>query len=124
MKRLLEFLTEGKKKLTNAGTVIGNNSPISASTNLADESLETLRRKLLDKFYKDIEESDKEKREVINKCVSTFVFCLDKKLRIDGDIIMLLCKAVNMEVKELTKLLTDETDKFYGSSNNLFGQTS
>jgi hypothetical protein len=124
MKRLLEFLTEGKKKLTNAGTVIGNNSPISATTNLADESLETLRRKLLDKFYKDIEESDKEKREVINKCVSTFVFCLDKKLRIDGDIIMLLCKAVNMEVKELTKLLTDETDKFYGSSNNLFGQTS
>jgi hypothetical protein len=124
MKRLLEFLTEGKKGPTNAGTVIGNNSPVSASTNLADESLETLRRKLLDKFYKDIEESDKEKREVINKCVSTFVFCLDKKLRIDGDIIMLLCKAVSMDAKDLTKILTDETDKFYGSSNNLFGQTS
>lgn len=124
MKRLLEFLAEGKKGLTNAGTVIGNNSPMSASTNLADESLETLRRKLLDKFYKDIEESDKEKREVINKCVSTFVFCLDKKLRIDGDIIMLLCKAVSMEAKDITKMLTDETDKFYGSSNNLFGQTS
>jgi hypothetical protein len=124
MKRLLEFLTEGKKGPTNAGTVIGNNSPVSASTNLADESLETLRRKLLDKFYKDIEESNKEKREVINKCVSTFVFCLDKKLRIDGDIIMLLCKAVSMDAKDLTKILTDETDKFYGSSNNLFGQTS
>lgn len=124
MKRLLEFLAEGKKGPTNAGTVIGNNSPMSASTNLADESLENLRRTLLDKFYKDIEESDKEKREVINKCVSTFVFCLDKKLRIDGDIIMLLCKAVNMEAKDITKMLTDETDKFYGSSNNLFGQTS
>ena len=124
MKRLLEFLSEGKKGPTPAGNVMGNNSSVSASTNLADESLENLRRTLLDKFYKDIKEDDKEKRDVINKCVSTFVFCLDKKLRIDGDIIMLLCKAVDMDAKELTKLLTDETDKFYGSSNNLFGQTS
>jgi len=29
-----------------------------------------------------------------------------------------------MEAKDLTKMLTDETDKYYGSSNNLFGQTS
>jgi hypothetical protein len=122
MKSYTEFIAEGKGGLTNAGTIMRSDNAhlIRTSINFADETLEGLRRKFLDKFYSDTAEDETEKRNVINKCVSTFVYCLDKKLRIDADIMALLAKTVGMEIKELTKYMTEETEKFYGR-DNLYG---
>jgi len=125
MKSYTEFIAEGKKGLTNAGTIMktDNVTKVRTSVNFSDETLEGLRRKLLDKYYKGVDSDDKEKRETINKCVSTFVYALDKKLRIDGDIIDLMAKTLNRDSKELSKELTKETEEFYGSSPNLYGMT-
>lgn len=125
MKTYTEFIAEGKKGLTNAGTIMRTDNAhlVKTAINFADETLENLRRKLLDKFFPKFSEDDKEARDTINKCVSTFVYCLDKKLRIDADIIALLAKTLDMETKELSKMLTDETDKFYGSTMNHYGMT-
>ena len=125
MKSYTEFIAEGKKGLTNAGTIMRTDNAhlVKTAINFADETLENLRRKLLDKFFAKFSADDGENREIVNKCVSTFVYCLDKKLRIDADIIALLAKTVDMDVKKLSKMLTDETDKFYGSSMNHYGMT-
>jgi hypothetical protein len=121
MKTYKEFITEGKKGLTNAGTIMRTDNAhlVKTAINFADESLEGLRRQFLDKFYADVD--DKEKQETINKCISTFVYCLDKKLRIDADIMELLAKTVGMDTEKLSKMMTDDVDKFYGKSANHYG---
>jgi hypothetical protein len=125
MKTYIEFLGEGKKGLTNAGTIMrsDNKHVITTSVNFADETLENLRRQLLDKYYKSVSSEDKELRGNINKAISTYVYCLDKKLRIDGDIIDLLAKCVGKDSKEMAKELTKMTDEFYGGQMNHYGMT-
>lgn len=125
MKNYAEFIGEGKKGLTNAGTIMRSDNAhlIRTSINFADDTLETLRRKFLDKFFAETNEEDQEIRGTINKCVSTYVYCLDKKLRIDADIMELLAKTINMGIKELTKYMTEETEKFYGGQMNHYGMT-
>jgi len=120
-----EFLVEGKKGLTNAGTVIrsDNKHIIKTTINFADETLETLRRQLLDKYYKSVDSEDGEKRANINKAISTYVYCLDKKLRIDGDIIELLAKEVGEDKSKIVKDITKMTDDFYGGQMNHYGMT-
>ena len=123
MKTYKEFIFEGKKGLTNAGTIMRTDNAhlVKVAINFADESLEGLRRQFLDKFSAEVD--DKEKQDTINKCVSTFVYCLDKKLRIDADIMALLAKTVGMDIEKLNKMMTDEVDNFYGKSANIYGMT-
>lgn len=123
IKTFTEFIAEGKKGPTNAGSIMKTDNLVGAavSVNFADETLENLRRVLLDKFFKLSE--DKEMRDIINKAVSTYVYCLDKKLRIDNDIIDKLAEAVNKSNDEIAKMLTKETDGFYGKHPNLYGVT-
>lgn len=118
----IEFITEGKKGLTNAGSIMktDNVKDVQVAINYADESLETLRRNLLDKFF-DMADTEEQKK-IINKCISTYVWCMDKKLRIDGDILDRLGKEVNMTNSEISKLLSKETDSFYGKVDNLYGR--
>jgi len=125
LKTYAEFITEGKKGLTNAGTIIRSDNAhlIRTAINFADETLENLRRQLLDKYYKNVDSDDNEKRENVNKAISTYVYCLDKKLRIDNDIIKLLAKEVGKDEKELTKELAKLTDQFYGGQMNHYGMT-
>lgn len=120
-----EFLAEGKKGLTNAGTIMrsDNKHTIKTAINFADETLETLRRQLLDKYYKDVDSEDEIKRANINKAISTYVYCLDKKLRIDGDIMDLLAKEVGQDKSKLVKDITKMTDDFYGGQMNHYGMT-
>jgi len=116
----LEFIAEGKGPKP-AGTIMRTDNAhlVKTAINYADDTLESLRRKFLDMFYTD--EKDNEKREIINKCVSTYVYCLDKKLRIDEDIMNLLAKTLGMEPKELNKKMQEATEKFYGKSFNFYG---
>ena len=120
-----EFLVEGKKGLTNAGTVIrsDNKHVIKTAVNFSDETLETLRRQLLDKYYKSADSDDEGKRANINKAISTYVYCLDKKLRIDSDIIDLLAKEVGISKEKMIKDITKATDDFYGGQMNHYGMT-
>jgi hypothetical protein len=122
LKNYNEFLAEGKGPKP-AGTIMrtDNAQKVKVAINFADETLETLRRKFIDQFYADVD--DEEKKEIINKCVSTFVYCLDKKLRIDADIMNLLAKTVGMDPEELNKKMQEETEKFYGKSTNHYGMT-
>jgi hypothetical protein len=46
---------------------------------------------------------------------------MDKKLRIDEDIIILLAKCVGMSQDEVTKILSEELDKYYGQFQNIYG---
>ena len=121
----IEFVTEGKKKLTNAGTIMKTDNIAGTQTaiNFSDETLENLRRKLYDTFMKDID-SDSPKSEIVNKAVSTYVYALDKKLRIDEDILDRLAQEVGMTTEEVSKILTEETDAFYGNTANHYGTTS
>ena len=121
IKTYVEFIAEGKKGLTNAGSIMKTDDLKGAgvSMNFADETLENLRRNLLDKFFEMTE--DEEKRGLINKAISTYVYCLDKKLRIDGDIIDRLANAVDKKNEDITKILTKETDGFYGKQMNHYG---
>ena len=121
----VEFITEGKKKLTNAGTIMKTDNIAGTQTaiNFSDETLENLRRKLYDIFMKDIN-SDSSKSEIVNKAVSTYVYALDKKLRIDSDILDRLAQEVGMSNKEVVEIITKETDEFYGRANNIYGRTS
>lgn len=123
MLKFQEFLTEGKKKGTEiSGRVMTTNSNPHASLNYSDETTEGLRKRLLDIYFEKTD--DKEKREAINKCVSTYVYALDKKLRISSDIVDLLGKTVGETPEETQKTLTDATNKFYEENPNHFGTTS
>ena len=122
MKSYREFIFEGKGPKP-AGNVIktDNVTKVGSSVNLADETLENLRRELLDKFLP--KAKDDESRDHVNKCVSTLVYCLDKKLRIDEDIINLLAKIAGTDPSELRKDLGKRVEEFYGKSMNHYGMT-
>lgn len=118
-----DFITEGKKRGTEiSGRVMTTNSNPQAAINHSDETIEGLRRKLIDLYFAKTE--DKEKRDTINKCLSTYVYALDKKLKISSDIIDMLAKAVDETAEETRKTLAEETDKFYGETPNHYGTTS
>lgn len=92
------------------------------SIDFSDETLERLRKYLLDFFFDEIEETDR--RETINKCISTYVYCLDKKLKIDAEIIDLLAKTAENTSEEISKFLRIKTEEFYNKDTNIYGQTS
>jgi hypothetical protein len=118
-----DFIVEGKGKRTEiSGRVMTTNSNPNSTLNYADETIEGLRRKLIDLYFAKTE--DKSKRETINKCLSTYVYALDKKLKISSDIIDMLAKAVDETAEETRKTLAEETDKFYGETPNHYGTTS
>ena len=125
MKSYQEFVAEGKKGPTPAGNVIKTNNvlQVGSTTNLADETLESLRRNLLDKYLTKIDGDDKEGKDTVNKCVSTLIYCLDKKLRIDSDIINLLAHKMGVEPADISKELSKEVEAFYGKSPNLYGKS-
>lgn len=116
-----EFVLEGTKGPTNAGTIMRTNSlaNVQYSVNFADESLEALRRKLIDKYFPSTD--DKKQRHLINRCLSTFVYCLDKKMRIDVEVIETLAKATGQSVKKVTQELEEEANGHYGETPNLYG---
>ncbi len=125
MKSYQEFVTEGKKGPTPAGNVIktDNVTNVGSGINPADETLENLRRKLLDKYFKKIDSDDETGKDTVNKCISTFVYCLDKKLRIDSDIINLLANKMGVEPADISKELAKEVEDFYGKSPNIYGKS-
>ena len=117
-----DFISEGKKATEISGRVMTTNSNPNASINHADDSIEGLRRKLLDVYFE--KTNDKEKRVIINKTISTYVYALDKKLRISSDIIEMLADAVGETVEEVQKTLTKETNSYFGEIENHYGTTS
>jgi hypothetical protein len=116
-----EFIVEGTKGPTNAGTIMKTNdvTKVQYSVNFADESLEGLRRKLIDKYYPTTD--DEEKRHTINRCLSTIVYCFDKKLRVDEDVIETLAQCIGKTLKETMKEIEEEANKYYGGGPNLYG---
>jgi hypothetical protein len=111
-----DFLIEGKKGLTNAGSIMktDNISDIKVSVNFSDETLEPLRRSLYDEFMKGMSD---DKIDTVNKCVSTIVYCLDKRMRIDSDIIERLAKASERKVKAVSKKVSDMVNGHFGGFN-------
>ena len=121
MKSYIEFITEGKKSKNLSGRVMRMNSQPSVSINHADETIEGLRRKLLDHYFAKVKDNDP--RETINKCVSTYVYALDKNLRIDSDIVDMLAKAAGETSKDTIDTLTKMTNDFYEKDPNHYGST-
>jgi hypothetical protein len=89
----------------------------SISINYADETMEGLRIHLLNKYMDP--ENDKEIADEINSCITTYVYALDKHLKIDSDIIDRLAKAVNKTSAEISKELDKETRQYYDKSSNV-----
>ena len=117
------FLTEGKKRTEVSGRVMTTNSKPHLSLNHADETIEGLRRRLLDVYFKKTQ--DKEARDTMNKCISTYVYALDKNLKISSDIVDLLAKTAEETSEETIKTLSSETQKFYGDEKpNHYGTTA
>lgn len=116
-----DFLSEGKKGKEISGQVMTTNAAQQVSINHADESTEGFRRKLLDVYFEKTQ--DKKARDIINKCISTYVYALDKKLRISSDIVDMLANAVGETTKQTIETLTKETEKFY-SNDNHYGTTA
>lgn len=111
-----DYITEGKKGLTNAGSIMktDNIKDVKVSVTYTDETLEPLRRKLYDEFIGDANNDS----DTINKCVSTIVYCLDKKMRIDSDIIELIAKTTNRKNEDVNKVINDMINKHYGEFNH------
>lgn len=120
MKSYIEFISEGIKAFNISGRVMTPVGKIALSSDYADESTEGLRRHLIDLYFKKTD--DKEKRATINKCLSTYVYTLEKKLRISSDIIEMLANAAGEDVEETTKTLAKETDNWYDEGNNNYGK--
>lgn len=87
------------------------------SVNYADETMEGLRRYFLDKYMPKAE--DKETEEKINKCITTYVYTLDKKLKIDSKIIEDLGKCIGKNHEDMSRELEKLTNKFYDGKNNI-----
>jgi hypothetical protein len=77
--------------------------------------MEGLRRKLLDKYMPMAK--DKEAEKTINSCITTYVYALDKKLKIDEDIIKSLADKIGKKHKDISKELAKETTEFYDQPN-------
>ena len=87
------------------------------SVNYADETMDGLRRYFLDKYMPKAE--DKETEEKINKCITTYVYTLDKKLKIDSKIIEDLGKCIGKNHKDMSRELEELTNKFYDGKDNV-----
>ncbi len=126
MKSFNEFLNEAKgagnaKNSKSLDLPMGAN-PVAAGVNHADPTTDGLRNHLLDIFWPKAN-GDKKLETKINQCVTTFAHAMEKKLRIDEEIIILLANCVNMSKEEVTKILTEELDKYYSQFQNLFGMS-
>ena len=124
MKSFYEFLNEAKgagniKNSKSLNLPLGNNV-VAATTNHSDPTVEGLCTHLLDIFWPKAN-GNKKLETTINSCVTTFVHAMSKKLRIDEDIIILLAKSTNMSQDEVTKILSEEMDKYYGQFQNIIG---
>jgi hypothetical protein len=126
MKTFLEFLFEGyakgagSAKSSKSHSIRTSDRPTAAGINHADSTLDGLRSHLLDIFWPKAN-GDKEKEVTINQCITTFVHAMDKKLRIDEDIIQRLAKCVDMPQEKVTQILGKELDKYYSQFQNLYG---
>jgi len=89
------------------------------SLNYADETMEGLRRKLLDDYMPQAKDESAKKK--INSCITTYVYALDKKLKIDEDIISQLAKAIGSDAEKVSKELAKKTSEFYDGSKNVIG---
>jgi hypothetical protein len=89
------------------------------SINYADETMEGLRRSLLDEYIP--QAKNKEAETIINRAISTYVYALDKKLKIDEDIIILLSNAIGKTHDELSKEISKKTVDFYNGKQNVIG---
>jgi len=126
MQSFIEFITEGYAR--GAGNAKGSKSlalqtsdnPTATGMNHSDPTLDGLRSVLLDIFWPKAN-GDKKKETIINQCVTTFVHAMDKKLRIDEDIIIRLAEMVGMTQDEVTKILNTNLDKYYNSFKNIYG---
>ena len=121
MLKYTDFLQEGKKGNSISGRVMKTSGPQHLSVDHADDTLEGLRRKLLDKYFESVK--DEEKRKVINKCVSTYVYALDKNLRISSDIEDLLAKTAGETSKETIEYLQKSTQEYFDKPNH-YGATA
>jgi len=121
MLKYVDFLQEGKKGSSISGQVMKTSGPQHLSVDHADETLEGLRRKLLDHYFEKVK--DAEKRKVINKCLSTYAYALDKKLRISSDIVDMLAKIAGESSKETIEYLQKSTEEYFDKPNH-YGATS
>lgn len=124
-----EFLSEGyatgagNAKDSSSNTLPMSDNPVAAGKNHADPTIEAVRSHLLDIFWPKAE-GDKKRETIINQCVTTFVHAMDKKLRIDEDIIKMLADASGMSQSEATDLLSKNMDKYFSQFQNMYGMTS
>jgi DNA polymerase III delta subunit len=112
-----EFLNEDA---TTANSLTKPPEP-AESINFADETLEPFRRKLLDKYFEEVSQLTPDAKNKINKCISTYVYALDKRLKIDEDIINLLAETVGKDPSEVSKELAKMTNEFYDELKNVIG---
>ena len=124
-----EFLSEayatgaGNAKDSSSNTLPMTNNPVASGINHADPTIEAIRTRLLEIFWPKAE-GDKKKETLINQCVTTFVHAMDKKLRIDEDIIKMLADASGISQSEATELLSKNMDKYFNQFQNMYGMTS
>jgi hypothetical protein len=88
--------------------------------NHSDETLEGLRRALLDHYFEKVG-SNNENSDTVNKCVSTYVYALGNNLKIDEEIVILLAKTVGEDAKDTRETLSKITRDFYGEKSNIYG---
>jgi hypothetical protein len=128
MQSFLEFLSEGyaagagNMKDSSSHSLRTTNNPVSMGKNHSDPTLDGMRSVLLDIFWPKAK-GDKAKETKINQCITTYVHALDRKLRIDEDIIIMLAELVGMDQGEVTKILSEETDKYYSKFQNMIGMS-
>lgn len=88
--------------------------------NHSDETLEGLRRALLDHYFEKVG-SNNENSDTVNKCVSTYVYALGNNLKIDEEIVILLAKTAGEDAKDTRETLSKITRDFYGEKSNIYG---
>lgn len=108
-------------EFVNEDVDLSTSSEPAETQNFADETLEPFRRKLLDKYFGEVDDLTDEIKSKINKCISTYVYTLDKKLKIDEEIINLLAETVGKDPSEVTKELAKITDEHYSEAKNVIG---
>lgn len=126
MQSFIEFITEGyargagSAKSSKTHPLRTSDNPVSLGINHSDPTLDGLRTALLDIFWPKAN-GNKQNETLINQCVTTFVHAMDKKLRIDEEIIIKLANLVQMTQEEVTKILSETLDKYYGKFQNIYG---
>ncbi len=88
--------------------------------NHSDETLEGLRRELLDHYF-EIVGTNNEKSDTVNKCVSTYVYALGNNLKIDEEIVILLAKTAGEDAAKTRETLSKMTRSFYDEKSNIYG---